>query len=129
MCEIPQSSRVEYANLIHSTQPDVVIGTESSLTPKHFDNEIFSPYQGYTPFRRDRVGQNGGGVFIAVRNDIVVQEMKDIQSDCEDVWIKIDLFGIKSLLFGVSPYPSVGLPVVLSHTHTHNTTQVVGSTI
>ena len=29
--------------------------------------------QGYTPFRRDRVGRNGGGVFIAVRNDIIVQ--------------------------------------------------------
>ena len=100
LCEIPQSSRVEYDNLIHSTQPDGVIGTESSLTPKHFDNEIFRPYQGYTPFRRDRVGQNGGGVFVAVRNDIVVQEMKDIQSDCEDIWIKIDLFGSKSLLIG-----------------------------
>ena len=86
----------EYENLIHSTKPDV-IGTESWLKPKHFDNEIFSAYQGYTPFRRERVGQNGGGVFIAVRNDIVVQEMKDIQSDCEDVWIKIDLFGSKSL--------------------------------
>ena len=63
-------------------------------------NEIFSPDQGYSPFRRDRVGQNGGGVFIAVRNDIVVQEMKDIQSDCEDVWIKIDLIGSKPLLIG-----------------------------
>ena len=61
---------------------------------------MFNPYQGYTPFRRDRVGQNGGAVFIAVRNEIVVQEMKDIQSDCEDVWIKIDLFCIKSLLIG-----------------------------
>ena len=47
----------------------------------------------YTAFHRDRVGQNCGGVFIAVRNDIVVQEMKDIQCDCDDVWIKIDLFG------------------------------------
>ena len=45
---------------------------------------MFSPDQGYTPFRRDRIGQNDGGVFIAVRNDIVVQKMKDIQSDCED---------------------------------------------
>jgi len=26
--------------------------------------------------------------------------MKDIQSDCKDVWIKIDLFGSKSLLTG-----------------------------
>ena len=67
---------------------------------KHFDNEMFSPDQGYTPFRRDRVGQIGDSVFIAVRNDIVVQEMKDIQSDCEDVWIKIDLFYSKSLLIG-----------------------------
>ena len=56
---------------------DVVIGTESWLKPIHFDNEMFSPDQGYTPSRRDRVGQND-----AVRNDIVVQEMKDIQSDC-----------------------------------------------
>ena len=39
-------------------------------------------------------------VFIAVRNGIVVQEMKNIQSDCKDVWIKIDLFGSKSLLIG-----------------------------
>ena len=70
------------------------------LKPKYFDNEIFSPDQGYTPFRRDRVGQNGGDVSIAVRNDIVVQEMKDIQSDCEYVWIKIDLFGSKPLLIG-----------------------------
>ena len=79
---------------------DVVIDTESWLKPKHFDNEIFSPDKGYTPFRRDRVGQNGGGVFIAVRNDIVVQEMKDIQSDCEDVWIKNVVLGSKSLLIG-----------------------------
>ena len=86
-------------SLIHTTKPDV-IGTESWLKPKHFDNEIFSPDQGYTPSRRDRVGQNGGGVFIAVRNDIVVQEMKDIEYDCEDVWIKIDLFGSKSLIIG-----------------------------
>ena len=39
-------------------------------------------------------------VSIAVTNDIIVQEMTDIQSDCEDVCIKIDLFGIKSLLIG-----------------------------
>jgi len=38
--------------------------------------------------------------FVCERNDIVVQEMKDIQSDCEDVWIKNDLFGSKSLLIG-----------------------------
>ena len=61
---------------------------------------MFSPDQGYTPFRRDRVGQNSGGVFIAVRNDIVVQEMTDIQSDCEYVWIKIDSFDSKLLLIG-----------------------------
>ena len=44
-------------------------------------------------------------VFIAVRNGIVVQEMKYIQSDCKDVWIKIDLFGSKSLLIGADYKP------------------------
>jgi hypothetical protein len=35
-----------------------------------------------------------------VRNNIVALEAKDIQSDCEDLWVKINLFGSKSLLIG-----------------------------
>ena len=85
-----------YINRTHVLKLQVRV----KLKPKHFDKEMFSPDQGYTPFRRDRVGQNSGGVFIAVRNDIVVQEMTDIQSDCEYVWIKIDSFDSKLLLIG-----------------------------
>ena len=81
-CRSIADQKKEYKNIIHSTEPDVVIDTESWLKLKQFDKEIFSPDQGYTPFR--------SGVFIAVRNDSIVQEMKDIQSDCEDVWINID---------------------------------------
>ncbi|WAR00261.1 hypothetical protein MAR_024633, partial [Mya arenaria] len=74
----------EYENLIHSTKPDIVIVTASWLKPKHYDNiYFFNPDQGYTPFRN----------------------MKDIQSDCEDLWIKINLFGSKSLLIGAYHKP------------------------
>ena len=69
-CRSIADQKKEYKNIIHSTEPDVVIGTESWLKLKQFDKEIFSPDQGYTPFR--------SGVFIAVRNDSIVQEMKDI---------------------------------------------------
>lgn len=30
----------------------------------------------------------------------MAQETKNIKSDCEDVWVKINLFGSKSLLIG-----------------------------
>ena len=89
-----------YEHLIHSTKADVIIGTESWLKPKHYDNEIFDPDMGYTPYRRDRIGQNGGGVFIAVRSSIIAQEVVELQTDCENLWVKINIVGSKSLLIG-----------------------------
>jgi hypothetical protein len=59
--------KLEYKNKVTSTNPEIIIETESWLKPKHFDNEIFHPDLGYTPYRRERKKQAGGGVFIAVK--------------------------------------------------------------
>jgi hypothetical protein len=90
----------EYENLLHSTKPDIIIGTESWLKPKHYDNEIFDPDMGYIPYRRDRIGQTGGGVFIAVRDTIIAQRVKEYETDCENIWVKIELAGQKPLIIG-----------------------------
>lgn len=48
-------------------------------------------------FRRDResskfqCGKEGGGVLIAVKNNIKCKRIKDWESNCEDLWVIIDL--------------------------------------
>ena len=77
-----------------------MIGTESWLKPKHHTSEIFDSDLGYCIFRRDRIKQAGGGVFIAVINCITAQELPKVQSKCENLWVKLDLVGNKSLAIG-----------------------------
>lgn len=99
-CRSIVDKKLEYENMVTSTNPDIIIGTESWLKPKHFDNEIFHPDLGYTPYRRDRKKQAGGGVFIAVKNCIIAQEATNLQTDCENIWVKIEMQGSKPLLVG-----------------------------
>jgi hypothetical protein len=44
--------------------------------------------------------QTDGGVYFAIRNDIAVQEMPELESQCIDLWVKLDLVGNKSLVIG-----------------------------
>ena len=64
---------------IDSLRPDIIIGTESFLT-----EDIATPteLEGYQVERRDRPTQ-GGGVFIAVRNDMIVTRELEFETDCE----------------------------------------------
>jgi hypothetical protein len=60
-------------NLIHTYNPDVIIGTESWLREEIGNAEVFR--DDYTTFRRHR-NTRGGGVFICVKNHI----------DCLEIW-------------------------------------------
>ena len=42
---------------LDSHSPDIVVGTESWLTPDIHDSDLFPPDLGYTIYRRDRSGQ------------------------------------------------------------------------
>ena len=53
-------------NLIDSTNPDIVIATETWLDPTITNNQVFPP--NYTVWRKDRENAKGGGVLIAVEN-------------------------------------------------------------
>ena len=56
---------------------------------------------GYTLYRKDRLNQAyGGGVLIAVRSEIVSSACPDLDTDCELLWVQIDLTGAKSLYIG-----------------------------
>ena len=87
---------VLFCRSVCNQYPDIVIGTESWLSPDIFNGEIFPP--GYTVFRADRKSKTrSGGVFIMVRTDIVCNEQPQFKTDCEILWVKIETTGVHPL--------------------------------
>jgi hypothetical protein len=60
-------------NLIDSTNPDIIVGTETS------NSQIFP--SGYNIFRKDR-NCGGGGVLIAVKDIFIATSVLELQTDC-----------------------------------------------
>ncbi|KAL3876718.1 hypothetical protein ACJMK2_034520 [Sinanodonta woodiana] len=86
----------ELYNIIASSLPDIIIGTESHLDPNYNSAEILPhgipPEHQYNTYRKDRkelINKNGGGVIILVRPNIKADECNDINTDYEIKWIKI----------------------------------------
>jgi hypothetical protein len=88
---------LELQTKVYQDKPDVIILTETWLSKEHLDNEIF-PDNFYKVYRRDRSKRshppdpnnpskfrtNGGGVLIAVRTGVEVENDKvDISSKAE----------------------------------------------
>ena len=65
-----------------------------------FDSEFFPPELGFTVYRRDPIGQKGGGVIILVRSALSSEEKSEFSSDCENLWVQLNLVGSKSVLIG-----------------------------
>ena len=92
---------------INYIKPDIICGTESWLkgihpgkpTPPNAINnaEIFP--SNYQSFRNDR-GNRGGGVFIAVQNNLTAIECIDFITDCELEYVKVSLKSKKVLYVG-----------------------------
>ncbi|XP_072020074.1 uncharacterized protein [Amphiura filiformis] len=92
----------ELAICLDSHQPDVLIGTESWLSAGVSNSEIFPP--DYSVIRKDRPpnvkGQSHGGIFIAVKNDLIFSHRADLDVDCEILWIQLELVNTKNILIG-----------------------------
>ena len=77
---------------------DIIVGTESWLSPDVADSEVFPVDLSYTVFRRDRVtSTRGSGVFILVRKQFTVFRVPELETDCELLWVKTELLGGKPL--------------------------------
>ena len=97
-CRSVRNKTCELSIMIESTNADVVMGTESWLTPDIKDSEIFP--KGYSVYRKDRIGQKGGEVFILVRDSLISSKVKDLDANCELVWVQIQLKNTQNLLIG-----------------------------
>ena len=84
-------------NLIDSTNPDIVIGTETWLDPRITNNQVLPP--NYTVWRKDRENSKGGGVLIAVKNTFLSSDVPELQTtcdSCEIIWVKINIVNCKT---------------------------------
>lgn len=96
-----KNKKPELDFLIDSINPDIVIGTETWLDPSVSSYEFF-PANHFTVYRKDRQpnkkGQSHGGVLIAVRNEFQSSEVKELQTNCEIVWVELTIQNTRKLL-------------------------------
>ena len=84
------NKKAEFLNLVDTHKPDIIVGTESWLKPAVKSAEIFPPW--FSVYRKDR--KDGyGGVFLAVKNDLISEEITDIEKNdkLEVTCVKISL--------------------------------------
>ncbi|CAB4026417.1 Hypothetical predicted protein, partial [Paramuricea clavata] len=79
--------------LLDLYNPDFVLETESKLEQDIPSYSIF--LSNYAIFRNDR-NRNGGGVFQAVKSDLVCTEETDLTNDCI-IWTSLKLSNCKTL--------------------------------
>ena len=94
-----QNKQGELHSILDNTKPDIVFGTESWLDHNILSSEVFP--ENFTVYRRDRVGDSHGGVFLLVSNSLISSEETSLEvDDAELVWAKVCMAGSKDLLLG-----------------------------
>lgn len=93
-CQSVRNKAAEIEAIIDMHEPDIIIGNESWLHSGITSNEIFP--DNYNIFRKDRITDHHGGVFQAVKKDILVTERSEFDTDCEIVWTQCQIKSQKS---------------------------------
>jgi hypothetical protein len=98
-CRSLKNKVADLASTINEYKPDVVLGNESWLTPDIGNSEIFP--NDYNVFRKDRP-DGYGGVFQAIKKDLIVTQRLELDTDCEIIWTQCQLADkkAKSILLG-----------------------------
>ncbi len=79
-----RAKREAFHACVDTNKPHIIIGTESWLSDEINNNEIFPP--DFTAIRKDRNSNDGrGGVFVAIRNDLIGTHQVELDTECEIV--------------------------------------------
>ena len=79
--------KAETLELLDRLKPDIVFGTETWLHDGVKDSEILSHH--YKLYRKDRKQKRGGGVLIAIKEDLQTTRLDSLECDCETIWLKV----------------------------------------
>ena len=88
-CQSIKNKVANIAAIIEEYKPDIILGNESWLHPDIKNNEIFP--DNCNIFRKDQLTDNHGGVFEAVRKDIIVTHRDDLDANCEVIWTQCQI--------------------------------------
>ena len=88
-CNGIRNKTAQLANLISYTDPDILLFTETKLNNKVSTSE----------FRKDRTSA-GGGVLIAIKDNLVAEEVDMVEVSAEVIWVKIILQNCNPLYVG-----------------------------
>ena len=103
-CQSIKHKRDELATIIESSDPDILMFTETWLHPNIKNNEFLPDH--YEAHRRDRPGDPHGGVLLAIKKDLNSQDVNwstDANCDAPDtemVFAKITNKKIGNILIG-----------------------------
>ena len=92
-----KNKKAELLNIIDSYNPNIIIGTETWLTESIHSSEIFP--SSYNVYRKDRKGTIGGGVLIAIRTDVISEQLS-ADSDTESIYATVTLEKGNRLIIG-----------------------------
>lgn len=104
------SRRIEFQALLDLHQPDIVLGYESKLDKDILTYSVFPQY--FTVFRNDG-NCNGGGVFQAIKSDIVCEERPNFGNNSELIWSSVKFNNCETLHFASCYRPPNSSPEVL----------------
>ena len=98
-CQSIKNKVADIAAIVDQCKPDIILGNESWLYPDIESSEIFP--DNYNIYRKDRISDKHGGVFQAVKKDIIVTHRDDLNTDCEIIWTQCQIQNkrSKSLFF------------------------------
>ena len=99
-CQSIRAKKQSFLLLVEMHDPDIILGTESWLSPQITNNEVF-PTGRYNIERRDRPDDPHGGVFIATKKDLIAVREVELETECEIAWCKFDVAGSKTIHIGV----------------------------
>ena len=98
-CDSIMNKRIELENLVNSTDPDIIIMTESKLKSSTLNSEFLPP--GYKASCKDRTSEDGGGVvMIATRDSLITEDVDIVSVSAEVIWIKVLLMDGSPLYVG-----------------------------
>ena len=101
-----RNKKAEFLNLLESSNPDIVVGTETWLKPSEFSSEFFP--SSYTIFRKDR--PNGfGGCLVATKSNLISHEIPHM-TNAEAVYVNIKTEGREKPLIIGAVYRTPSVP-------------------
>ncbi len=104
-----EKSRTDFQAAIKQHNPDVIFGCESKLNSDIPTYSVFP--DNYEVLRKD-CNSYGGGVFLAIRSDMVVLDRPEFDSNSEIIWTTVAFAGFFLLcnFIGGPPKPILGPP-------------------